>query len=274
MLLATLILVTALELISGLGLLTGTLTRLSALISLGLSAALMPIFGWQGSTCIDEWTMSASNFAMGAVIFTAGGGAWSVDHWLMRRYPSLANRPWFRWFGSAPWPRRTLERWAKFLGIASLLWAMAFYGYYRGAILTPYHSGPVSPAKHHIQLSHAALGSDGRLGIDAYVNGGTPAVASHVIDVAVLAGQGAVVEHWNGEQLSALSRNAIHNVYDYNKFETGIYGLAGQVGAQARIELPPAQPGLHLPAGRYQVLLQTIGGNKFRTTATVPGADL
>lgn len=151
---------------------------------------------------------------------------------------------------------------------------MAFYGYYRGAILTPYHSGPVSSAKHHIQLSHAALGSDGRLGIDAYVNGGTPAVASHVIDVAVLAGQGAVVEHWNGEQLSALSRNAIHNVYDYNKFETGIYELAGQVGAQSRIELPPAQPGLHLPAGHYQVLLQTIGGNKFRTAATVPGASL
>lgn len=86
----------ALELISGLGLLTGTLTRLSALISIGLSAALMPIFGWQGHTCIDEWTTSASNFAMGAVIFTASGGAWSVDHWLMRRYPFLANRPCFR----------------------------------------------------------------------------------------------------------------------------------------------------------------------------------
>ena len=49
------------------------------LVSIGLNVALMLIFGWMGSTCLDEWTMAVSGVAMSSAVFLAGGGAWSLD---------------------------------------------------------------------------------------------------------------------------------------------------------------------------------------------------
>src|ERR1700688_1997794 len=51
------------ELIAGVFLMAGFLTRAAALASIGFSIVLMLMFGWQGATCIDEWTMAASNLA-------------------------------------------------------------------------------------------------------------------------------------------------------------------------------------------------------------------
>ena len=42
---------------------------------MGFSVLLMAMFGWQGATCIDEWTMAACNLAMGATLMLAGSGA-------------------------------------------------------------------------------------------------------------------------------------------------------------------------------------------------------
>ena len=42
----------------------GLATRLSAFVSIWLNVALMLIFGWMGSTCLDEWTMAVSGVAM------------------------------------------------------------------------------------------------------------------------------------------------------------------------------------------------------------------
>src|SRR3979411_1234465 len=49
---ASLILFSAAELISGLFLMTGFLTRAAALVSIGLSVVLMLMFGWQGAARI------------------------------------------------------------------------------------------------------------------------------------------------------------------------------------------------------------------------------
>src|ERR1700736_6152300 len=68
------------ELIAGAALMAGLLTRLAALLSVSLSMLLMLMFGWQGGTCIDEWTMAACNLAMGATLVLAGGGAYSLDN--------------------------------------------------------------------------------------------------------------------------------------------------------------------------------------------------
>ena len=60
------ILFSAAELVVGAMLMAGALTRVAALVSMGFSVLLMAMFGWQGATCVDEWTMAASNLAMGA----------------------------------------------------------------------------------------------------------------------------------------------------------------------------------------------------------------
>ena len=75
---AAIIIFSAIELIAGLALMAGLMTRLAAFASAGLSISLMLMFGWQGGTCIDEWTMAACNLAMGATLMLAGSAAYSA----------------------------------------------------------------------------------------------------------------------------------------------------------------------------------------------------
>ena len=99
------ILFSAAELGVGTMLMAGALTRVAALASMGFSVLLMAMFGWQGATCIDEWTMAACNLAMGATLLLGGSGAYAIDNVLIRRNPALAETPWFRWMaGSLPLP--------------------------------------------------------------------------------------------------------------------------------------------------------------------------
>ncbi len=262
-----LVLVSAVELVSGLGLILGALTRLNATLSIGLSVSLMLLFGWQGATCIDEWTMASATFAMACTVFTTGAGLWSVDSWLMKRNPRLADTIWFRWLGSAPLTARELDGWGKSLGIVAILFSLVFYNYYRGSIFTPFHGGPVSPGKHHITLSQGTLSPDGRLKVFAYLDGGTPAVPSHVVRVTVN-GPSGTMETWSGKTLEKAAKGHIHNVYIYNKFGPGLFGIKAKMGAKAWITLRPAQP-VHLTAGQYTIIFQNINGKKFKTQATL-----
>src|ERR1700680_4477488 len=84
---AGVILFSAAELIVGAMLMTGLLTRLAALFSIGFSVLLMAMFGWQGATCIDEWTMAACNLEIGATLMLAGSSAFSLDKGVLARHP-------------------------------------------------------------------------------------------------------------------------------------------------------------------------------------------
>lgn len=258
-----LVLISAVELISGLGLILGVFTRLCAVMSIGLSVSLMLIFGWQGATCIDEWTMASATFAMGCTVFAAGAGSWSIDSWLMKKKPALADAPWFRWLGSAPFPPRTLDGWGKGLAIVSMVFTLVFYNYYRGSIFSAFHSGPVSAGKHHFALSRGTLSPSGRLKVYAYLNGGTPAVPAHIVRVSVKGPQGTV-ETWSGQTLRKAVKGHIHNTYLYNKFGPGLYGIKAKMGAKAWITLKPTTPA-QLKAGAYEVIFQNINGKKFKT---------
>jgi thiosulfate dehydrogenase (quinone) len=88
---ATILLFSAVELVVGFALMAGLLTRLAALFSIGLSISLMLLFGWQGGTCIDEWTMASCNVAMGATLMLAGGESeWITD----TVKPAVPNARW------------------------------------------------------------------------------------------------------------------------------------------------------------------------------------
>src|SRR5260370_27138487 len=103
---AGVILFSAAELIVGAMLMTGLLTRLAALCSVGFSVLLMAMFGWQGATCIDEWTMAACNLSMGASLLLAGNGAYSLDNVLLHHKPPLAESQSFPWASvSLPLPQ-------------------------------------------------------------------------------------------------------------------------------------------------------------------------
>src|SRR5260221_725750 len=101
---AGLILFSAAELIAGLFLMTGFLTRAAALVSIGLSVVLMLMFGWQGATCIDEWTMAACN-VMTAVLKSNDGSA--LEQWdgtALSHLPASAIANEFAYNRFAPGP--------------------------------------------------------------------------------------------------------------------------------------------------------------------------
>ena len=263
----SLILFSAAELVTGLCLMAGFLTRAAALVSIGLSVLLMLMFGWQGATCIDEWTMAACNLAIGTTLMLGGSGAFSLDNALLVRKPSLAERSWFRWFsGASPLPMRSgiYQKFAFAAFAATVILNVATYNYYRGSVITSFHGGPVSPGQHHLSLTDGLVRPDGAVRFHAYLDGGTPAVPSNVVAAELKAHNGGVLEAWDGTTLSHLPASAISNEFAYNRFAPGPFGLRAKVGAMATITLPATSAATIVGVHRASKLeLRTVNGNVF-----------
>lgn len=263
----SLILFSAAELITGLCLMAGFLTRAAALVSIGLSVVLMLMFGWQGATCIDEWTMAACNLAIGATLMLGGSGAFSLDSALLARKPALAERAWFRWTsGAVPLPMRssTFQKFALAVFSATAIFNVATYNYYRGSVITPFHGGPVSPGEHHIRLTDGVVLPNGAVQFHAYLDGGTPAAAVNVMAAALIARDGSALELWDGAALSHLPAAAISNEFAYNRFAPGPFGLRAQMGAMATITLPATSAAAIVGVdGAARLELRTVNGHAF-----------
>lgn len=258
---ASVIFFSAVELIFGLFLMLGLFTRLSALVTIALSFVLMLLFGWQGATCIDEWTMAACNFAMGMSLLAAGSSAWSLDALISRRLPAVASHAWFPWVASGSLPLERFRPTSLLLTVITIAFVTLTYNYYRGAILTPYHSGPTSPSLHHLSISEARKTAQGGVSFNVYLDGGTADVPAHVVGIFGLDADGRTVAEWTAKQLAALPPSAIINDYHYNRFTVGVLGLAAGMGARAHIVLPP--PALGDESQATQIELQTIDNKMF-----------
>ena len=99
------------ELAVGLGLMLGLATRLSAFASIWLNVTLMLIFGWMGSTCLDEWTMAVSGVAMSSAVFLAGGGAWSLDERYVAPTRFAQSNAWTSGSSAGRFPTRRCASW-------------------------------------------------------------------------------------------------------------------------------------------------------------------
>jgi thiosulfate dehydrogenase (quinone) len=261
---AGVILFSAAELIVGAMLMTGFLTRLAALLSMGFSVLLMAMFGWQGATCIDEWTMAACNLAMGTTLLLGGGGGYAIDNVLLQRKPALANQSWFHWAsGSRPLPMTSQG--FRNLTLALFAFVVVFnvgtYNYYRGSVVTPFHSGPVSPTKHHLTLSRAALLPNGDVRFHVYLDGGTPEAPVHVVAAALLNADRQAIANWDTATLSKLPKTDFANDYAYNKFAPGPFGIRAPMGAAATVTLPRA--GASATEGSRFVQLTDVDGRSF-----------
>lgn len=240
----SLILFSAAELVAGLALIAGLMTRLAAAVTMGFAVVLMLMFGWQGGTCVDEWTMAACNLAMGATLLLAGSGAYSLDNALLQRKPFLADRAWFRWLAGSlplPLPDRAFRTFGLAMLAAVLTFNVSIYSYLRGSVVTPFHSGSVSPTSHHFTLSHGQLLADGGVRFHIYLDGGTGDIPAHIMKAEIKDRTGRILETWNSETLSRMPADSIRNEFAYNKFEIGPYGIVARMGAKAIITLPPLQ---------------------------------
>lgn len=250
------------ELFSGLFLIFGFFTRLSAFISVLLSISLMLIFGWEGGTCVDEWTMAVSNLAMGLTLLLSGASIYSIDSWLCRRYSALNTQHWFVCLASGELTSKTLQRASLICFGFAVFFTLATYNYYRGAIFSAYHAGPVSAVQHHITLTHGSIALDGTVTFTAYVDAGTPSLPSYFVRAELVDSNNAVVETWSGSELIAIAASNIKNKYDYNRITIGHYGLVAPVSAEARIVLSPVSS-LQLKPDSYQLRIYTIEGKRW-----------
>jgi thiosulfate dehydrogenase [quinone] large subunit len=229
----------------------------------------MLMFGWQGATCIDEWTMAACNLAMGATLMLGGSGAWSIDNVLLKNKPQRARSGWFRWAaGSRALPVSDIG--FRNLALAVLAFVVVFnvgtYSYYRGSVVTPFHGGPISPTAHHLTLAAATVLPDGSVRFHVTLDAGTPEAPVHVVEAALLDASGAPVAHWDTETLSKMSKTAFANDYAYNKFGPGPFGLRAAMGAAATITLPASAAHARPIADASTLQLTDVDGRIFRTS--------
>jgi thiosulfate dehydrogenase (quinone) len=258
------------ELAVGLGLMLGLATRLSAFASIWLNATLMLIFGWMGSTCLDEWTMAVSGVAMSSAVFLAGGGAYSLD----QRYFDTAARGthigWTNWIFSGPLPEATLRKLALWLGIGCALFTVLSYQILFGAVVSALHSR-TNFHRHDIALSAPQVATDGSVKFDAYVDAGPDTGAAYIVAATLLDGSGQKLAQWDGAALAALTPDAVRNTYPYAwaaQFKTERIGFSGQTGARATITLPPIATAPASGDARILVL-EAIDGSLWRGVGAV-----
>src|SRR5258706_13272159 len=108
--------------------------------------------------------MAACNLAIGATLMLGGSAAFSLGNALLARNPTLAGRGWFRWMsGALPLPMRSgsFQKLALAVFAATVVFNVATYNYYRGSVITPFHGGPGSPSKQHLDLKGGVLRPQG-----------------------------------------------------------------------------------------------------------------
>ncbi len=261
------------ELVVGLGLILGLMTRLLALTSVGLNVALMIIFGWMGSTCLDEWTMAVSGVAMSAALVIAGGGKLSLDHALIGRSIWATGRSWVTWLTSGPLTPAATRRLGIVLALICAIFTVGTYHVLFGAVASPLDPR-VSFHRHAIALSDVTLSTDGAIALHAYVDAGPDTGAAYIISVKLEDGAGKTVAHWDGAALAALPETAIANAYPYvwaAHFRTETIGFSGSTGARATINLPSPQTDLSLAPGDYRLVLEAINGATWSAPAELSG---
>jgi thiosulfate dehydrogenase (quinone) len=260
------------ELAVGLGLMLGIATRAAALGSFWLNVVLMLIFGWMGSTCLDEWTMAVSGVAMSSAVFLAGGGAWSLDERYIAPTGWAQRMPWLNWIASGPLPSDVAPKLALWLGGVCIAFTLITYHVLFGAVVTPLHSR-VNFHKHAIALTDVQIAPNGGVTFDAYVDAGPDTGAAYIVSAKLLDASGAIAAQWDGAALAALPAGEIRNAYPYAwaaKFKTEMIGFSGQTGARAVITLPPPQAGALAPGQTYTLVLEAIDGAKWQAPVIAP----
>ncbi|MFM2484728.1 TQO small subunit DoxD [Celerinatantimonas yamalensis] len=223
---------TLVELVVGVGLIIGFATRLMSIIGLGLACTLMIIFGWMGTTCLDEWTMAALGFATSAVTLLTGGGRYAVDQ-LFQGAIERKNILWARWLTSGPLPLSTPQviKFSTIMGIVSILFTVGFYGYNFGALVTPLGKR-IDNAHHTVALSQATIQGN-LLKVHSYITTGPDTQGAYIAQVS-LSQDGHVLATYPASSLKDKTIVTIHNQFaPWSTCKAMAYAVRCQLGSKA-----------------------------------------
>ncbi|SBS32451.1 TQO small subunit DoxD [Marinomonas spartinae] len=254
---------TLVELVVGVGLIIGFATRLMSFISIGLACTLMIIFGWMGTTCLDEWTMAALGFATASVTLITGGGKYAVDQLFQKH---IENRSWACWLTSGPLPLSIgqLKKFSIVMGSLSILFTVGFYGYNYGAIVTPLGKR-IDSAHHTITLFQATL-KDSHLDVNTYINTGPDTQGAYITQVNLVQ-NGTILTSYQATQLKDPNIVTIKNPFaPWSSCKAMAFAVRCQLGSKATWSLALPK-GIEVSATQPAYLqFINVEGKVFKTT--------
>lgn len=259
---------TIVEGVVGLALMAGLFTRAMGIVTSLLALGILLAAGWLGTTCVDEWQIGILGIGGGLAFAYAGGGRYSLDCLLNRRFGE--GRP-----GVLSWSRSLKPGTAPFMGKLVIITSILAFGL---ALLTNqvFHNGVWGDLHNMskrpvVELSHARLDGD-ELTVRFYRVEGADVYGSFAIGLRVLDDSDNIVVAWSGEDLSQLSTAAIANEY-IAKIKPGAHSLILPLGAKADVSLQ--HPDLReIEPGTYRVELLDISGLSWTTPLQITSEQM
>ena len=256
---------TIIEGIVGLFFMLGLFTRLMSIGVLSLAMGILLGSGWIGTTCLDEWQIGILGIAAGFSIFLAGGGAFSIDNFLIKKSNKLNTYKWFGWLGSGKFPfskenfKTVALTGAFFILFVSLYTNQQFHGGIWGTL----HNKSVKPK---IEITRPSISAN-TLQFTIFRTEGVDVYGSFLIGISLTGPNGEKQLELNGTDLANMSEHNIQNNY-VAKVKPGKHSLVVPLGSKAKIAVPlnrttPISP------GTYKLTLTDISGATWISDITI-----
>ena len=247
---------TLVEGIVGLLYMFGFFTRLMSIGVLSLATGILLGSGWLGTTCLDEWQIGILGVAAGFTIFLSGGGKFSVDYLVERKFSLQKNARWLVWLTSGELPVKV----KRFAGISVLgtvaIFILTLYTNqeFHNGVWGSLHNKSVKPK---IEISDARL-ENNSLSFDVYRVEGADVYGSFLIGISLKDADGNVILEKDGEELATFPVANIRNKY-VARVAPGKHSLVIPLGSKATLTVDdPVLSGLS--QGNYELVLTDISG--------------
>ncbi|WP_431432392.1 TQO small subunit DoxD [Bacteroides hominis] len=247
---------TLIEGIVGLLYMLGFFTRLMSIGVFSLATGILLGSGWLGTTCLDEWQIGILGVAAGFTIFLSGGGKYSIDHLMERKFSLKKKAGWLAWLTSGELPVST-KRFAN-VSVAGAIVISILTLYtnqeFHNGVWGPLHNKSVKPK---IEISDAQI-ENNSLSFSVYRIEGADVYGSFLIGISLKNADGNIVLEKKGEELADFPMENIDNKY-IAWVAPGKHSLVIPLGSKATLKINDAAIS-DLPKGRYELVLTDISG--------------
>lgn len=253
---------TIIEGLVGIGLLLGLFTRLSAIGATLLSLGILLGSGWLGSTCVDEWQIGIAGISSGLVIFSLGGGLFSLDHLFFKDTKSklltlLASN-------NSRKNESYIQTEGLIISIIAMFITLYTYQALHGGLYGKLYNLSKKPK---IEILNAQIKRNGTLNLTIYRTDGPDTYGAFVEEITVFDNKGNIIENIK-PNIKNISKNDIKNYY-FNKIEPNKFSLVVPLGAKATININPQKNNQLLTPGNYTIELIDVSGLKWKKKITL-----
>jgi len=249
------------ELILGILLAMGFLSRFTGVFLVALAAGLMHTAGWLGPTCLDEWQIASLLVTIGAVMAISGSGSWSIDAWLIKKKPGLRSKKWWNILAQPNFEteKPLFRKIAITLATVITIYVVGMNQVHHGGVWGPLHNYSKKPG---ITLSNASIIDAKTFSFTAFRDKGPEAYGSFIIKIEIKKETGETIHTFKDEYLKNMPGDQFTNKY-VNKIHTGDHSLVIPLGAQGDLTFKLPEGKKLTPTKEYTIEMTEIGGRTF-----------